>query len=184
MYLKWYKLVLPLSLIFVLINLEIVGGEDPVVFGLRVGLSPDEDRGFEQYEAFINHDLPWGWRWPWGWTFNMRLNATTGVIRGRGNTGLIGSFGPGITSGDRISLDIGVSPAFLSEDQFRRHSLGGEFYFISHIGTTFRLIRSLGVNYRFQHMSNAGINRPNPGLNLHMFGLSYRFRIVSPQVCR
>jgi hypothetical protein len=31
------------------------------------------------------------------------------------------------------------------------------------------------LGYRFQHMSNAGLSQPNPGLNMHMFALSYLF---------
>jgi hypothetical protein len=31
------------------------------------------------------------------------------------------------------------------------------------------------VGYRFQHMSNASIYNRNPGLELHLLELSYRF---------
>jgi len=31
------------------------------------------------------------------------------------------------------------------------------------------------LGYRYQHISNAGIKRPNDGLNLHMLRLGYSF---------
>lgn len=43
------------------------------------------------------------------------------------------------------------------------------------LGLTLRLGQDLGVGYRFQHMSNGGIDKPNPGLDLHAFALNYHF---------
>jgi hypothetical protein len=42
------------------------------------------------------------------------------------------------------------------------------------LGVEFGAKRNLAVAYRIQHMSNAGINEPNPGLNVHMLEFSYR----------
>ena len=37
------------------------------------------------------------------------------------------------------------------------------------------LLCEVATRYRYQHMSNAGIATPNPGLNLHMVAFSYLF---------
>ena len=47
--------------------------------------------------------------------------------------------------------------------------------FTSHAGFGCRIYKQLSAGYRFQHMSNASISRHNPGLDLHMCELSYRF---------
>lgn len=148
-------------------------------FGFRVGVSAmDSKADFKQYEILLISGPLWSWRWSSGWGLDTRLNATVGALRGGGETGLIGSLGPGIVlsrAGGRLSLDTGVSPTLLSRDEFGRADLGGQLHFISHIGLTLRLGRGLGVGYRFQHMSNAGIDKPNPGLDLHAFALNYHF---------
>jgi hypothetical protein len=50
-----------------------------------------------------------------------------------------------------------------------------DFQFTSHLGVNWDFAPHWRVGYRFQHMSNAGLATPNPGLNLHIFSVSYRF---------
>jgi len=52
---------------------------------------------------------------------------------------------------------------------------GERFQFTSHIGLIWYLTDRVSLGYRFQHMSNAGLASPNPGLNLEMLELSYHF---------
>jgi len=52
--------------------------------------------------------------------------------------------------------------------------LGSAFQFTTDIGLTWHITARFEVNYRFLHMSNAGISSHNPGLNLHLVGLSWR----------
>jgi lipid A 3-O-deacylase len=56
--------------------------------------------------------------------------------------------------------------------------LGSEFQFLLHAGTGLEFFQKEGaysINYRFFHVSNAGIQFPNIGLNAHMFTLGKRF---------
>jgi hypothetical protein len=76
---------------------------------------------------------------------------------------------------DRLELDVGSSPTFLSRRRFGEQDFGECIQFTSHASINFEVIRNLYVGYRFQHMSNASISDINPGLDLHMFELSYRF---------
>jgi hypothetical protein len=43
------------------------------------------------------------------------------------------------------------------------------------LGCRFGGKRSYEVGYRFQHMSNAGIKRPNAGMNFHQLRVQYHF---------
>ena len=63
----------------------------------------------------------------------------------------------------------------LSRDEFGSKDLGGNFQFTSHAGLNWDFAEHFRVGYRFQHMSNAGLREPNPGLNLHLFAVSYLF---------
>ena len=56
--------------------------------------------------------------------------------------------------------------------------LGSEFQFLLHTGAGLEYFKKKGaysINYRFFHVSNAGIQFPNIGLNAHMFTMGIRF---------
>lgn len=56
--------------------------------------------------------------------------------------------------------------------------LGGEFQFLLHLGAGveyFKKKEGYSFNYRMLHVSNAGTQRPNIGLNAHMFSIGTRF---------
>ncbi len=59
-----------------------------------------------------------------------------------------------------------------------KRELGSEFQFLLHAGAGLEYFRKKGaysINYRLFHVSNAGIQRPNIGLNAHVFTLGMRF---------
>ena len=56
--------------------------------------------------------------------------------------------------------------------------LGSEFQFLLHGGAGLEYFKKKGaysINYRYFHVSNAGIQFPNIGLNSHMFTMGMRF---------
>ncbi len=56
--------------------------------------------------------------------------------------------------------------------------LGSEFQFLLHAGAGLEYFKKNGaysINYRLFHVSNAGIQIPNIGLNAHVFSLGMRF---------
>ena len=58
------------------------------------------------------------------------------------------------------------------------YELGSEFEFLLHAGAGVEVFRESGsysLNYRLFHTSNAGIQRPNIGLNAHVISLGFRF---------
>ena len=64
------------------------------------------------------------------------------------------------------------------DDTPAEYELGSEFQFLLHGGVGVELFRESGtysLNYRHFHISNAGIRKPNIGLNSHVFSLGFRF---------
>jgi len=56
--------------------------------------------------------------------------------------------------------------------------LGSDFQFLLHAGAGLEYFKKKGaysINYRLFHVSNAGIQFPNIGLNAHVFSLGMRF---------
>ena len=53
--------------------------------------------------------------------------------------------------------------------------LSTKFEFCEHVGIGYVFDNTLDVGLRFQHYSNAGIKKPNSGVNLGVVRVSYRF---------
>jgi hypothetical protein len=155
--------------------------------GIREGISATtKNRYFHQYDLYAVYGLPWSLRAKSGWGVAMIVNGAVGALHAADETGFIGSVGPGVIldKGDRgFAFDVGGDLAFLTkykfEDETGNHNLNGNPLFQGHFGLAYRFDFGLGVNYRFQHMSNGGfgLHGPgNPGVDLHMFGLSWNFK--------
>ena len=147
--------------------------------GGRLGFDDGRnDEDFNQAEVFAVH------LWPlsvWGempLTVAISLEGSAGVISGGSTEGFVGTLGPGLALvlwEDRLLLKAGISPTIISQDEYGDEDLGGPIQFTSHIGLAARVYKGLSMGYRFQHMSNAGLYDKNPGVNLHMIELSWRF---------
>ena len=146
--------------------------------GLRVGFNDDRnDEDFEQYEGFSTWNLPWDWRWDSGWAVGTYLEANAGVLTADGETGFVGSVGPGLIISylEVVEIPLGINPTIISKHDYGDEDLGGAFQFTSHIGLNVVFYDHYSLGYRLQHMSNAGFYDHNPGVNMHMIQLSYRF---------
>jgi lipid A 3-O-deacylase len=147
--------------------------------GLRGGVNDHRnDENFEQYEGFATWNLPWFRKLDQGWTIGTYLEANAGVLSGGGESAFVGSFGPGLyISGlkEMVEISMGINPTVISKHKFGDENLGGPIQFTSHIGLNFIFNRHYSIGYRLQHMSNAVLYEHNPGLNMHMIEVDYRF---------
>ncbi len=147
--------------------------------GVRAGIpATDKDEEFEQYEFYYTHDLSWQLT-VWGdLTAATYLDTAAGALLTNHESAVIVSVGPilSITTPQLpVSIAIGVSPTFISQDELGVQDFGGQFQFISHAGLFLKAPHDLRVGYRFQHMSNASTREPNPGLNLHTLTVGMMF---------
>ena|SRR5258708_6001543 len=147
--------------------------------GARYGFPTDgRSEGFNQAEAFVNWNLPWRWQLGRTWPLQSRLDFSAGWLGRERADAFVTTLGPTLVLGHEglpLSLEGGVSVTGISRDQFGSKDLGSLFQFTSHVGLNWDFAPHLRLGYRFQHMSNAGIREPNPGLNLHMVAISYLF---------
>lgn len=146
--------------------------------GVRFGASPTEAaHDFHEADAFLNCNLPWSWDLG-TWFVRLRLDSSAGWLGDPNNDAFIGKLGPTCVVADKetpLSIEGGVSPTVLSHSEFDSKDFGGAFQITAHAGLNVDLGQHFRVGYRFQHMSNAGLFKHNPGLNLHMLAVSYRF---------
>ena len=146
--------------------------------GFRYGVNDNRnEESFQKYEFFFNWYLPWAWRPKSGWILASRLDFTGAALSAAGTTGFLGSVGPTLAvrkTGWIVGVDLGISPAFLSHDLYGDEDLSGHIQFLTHGGVSLFPIRNLSIGYEYQHVSNADIQQPNPGLNMHNVKISYR----------
>ena len=152
---------------------------DRKVIGLRAGISDGRNhKDFQQYEGFVTFSFPWVWQFASTWRLEGFLEANAGVLRGGAESAFVGSAGPGIKFsgfGEKIDIPLGVNATYISDHTFGDDNFGGPIQFTSHIGLNYNFSRHFMMGYRLQHMSNAGIYSPNPGVNIHMLAIGYHW---------
>lgn len=146
--------------------------------GARFGFSSSDSVDFHQVDLLANWNLPWKWELGSHLRLKTRLDLSAGWLGDPGGNAVVGAFGPSLVFGHQrlpLSVDVGVSPTLISESEFQTKDLGSHFQFTSHVGLNWDFAAHFRFTYRFQHMSNADIALPNPGLNQHMLGVNYVF---------
>jgi hypothetical protein len=135
----------------------------------------------------------WDWHKKWfdngSWHLGGYWDASIGRWRGYaaiGNNQKITDFG--ITPVFRYERDsiFGISPyvegavgfhlittTFINADR----KFGSSFEFGDHVGAGIRFgsTRQFDLGYRFQHLSNGGIKKPNQGINFNQIRFEYHF---------
>lgn len=73
------------------------------------------------------------------------------------------------------SFESGVRLTWLAEHHVGGRDLGGPFQFTSHVGLAWQFSKQVAAAIRFQHTSNARMYDVNPGVDLQVLELRYRF---------
>ena len=112
-----------------------------------------------------------------------RLDFSVGWLERGSNASAFVSAGPSyrwhMNNSDQSKwfVDFGVHPTFISQSRFEGKNLGGEVFFTSHLGLGVYLGRQgkSSLVLRYQHISNAGLNDRNPGVDMLGLAFSYNF---------
>jgi hypothetical protein len=147
--------------------------------GFRYDFSArDPTSDFKQSDVFVNLNLPLSWDILSRWHLQWRLDCCAGWLGGNGQDAAIFACGPSLlVQRDHfpLSFEFGSAPALLTRDTFGSEDLGSLIQFESYAGLDLNLGRHTRLGYRYQHMSNAHLDRHNPGLNMHAIQVSWRF---------
>lgn len=133
---------------------------------------------FWQAEVLAGWHLPWQWHLDSHWYVDPRMDLTAGTLTGCDQAGFVGTLGPNFFVGhDKfpLSVNLGVSPTVISRPIYDCRDFGTPFQFTSHAGIECAIGSRWRVGYRVQHMSNAGLSGSNPGLNVQMLSVSFKF---------
>jgi hypothetical protein len=154
---------------------------DSVAFEIGSGDSVDMGRVSAQ----------WAWNKRWFQGKDWHLGGYWDLALGYWNRG---SVGPGQ---HEDLFDLGFTPVFrlqpnglvgpfveaaigfhlLSHTSIGNKRMSTVFQFGDHVGVGYRFGAKshYELSYRFQHLSNGSIKRPNPGINFHQIRLQYHF---------
>jgi hypothetical protein len=151
----------------------------PMTVGLRTGFSATHLKEmFYQTEALVIWPLPVSMGDPAGWRIESSMELSAGWLTTGTAHGVVSTIGVGL---ELMKADLplrvtgGTGMTLLSRHQFVHEDFGSPLQFTSHLGLTWDSGRRFRFGYRFQHMSNARLAQPNPGLDLHAFTVSCRF---------
>lgn len=173
----------PLIFILLMLTASVSPGNAPSFrlheIGFRAGGGIGKDNDFTQYEGFTTLSTPWGWTNDSG-RLQVDLEAQTaiGALSHPDTTAAFIYAGPGLRLSSPVFpvyLTAGSSPAYLTRSQFGDVNLGQRLQFVSSAALTLMLTPEIGLRYRVQHMSNARMARPNPGINTHSAGIVIAF---------
>ncbi|MBW4056226.1 MAG: acyloxyacyl hydrolase [Proteobacteria bacterium] len=151
--------------------------------GVRIVIPANQKREyFHQYDAFAVYGLPWDWHNSSGWGVKPKADFSLGVLSGGGETSIITSAGPGLIlykQGIGLAADVGINADILGRRHFGKQDFGSMVLFGAYMGLNYRFSNNIKIGYRLQHISNGHIfypkGTPNPGLDTHLFGISYAF---------
>jgi hypothetical protein len=140
------------------------GQSEDFLAGVRGGLSPAPGLyRFQQVEAFGRWKLPWQWRIYSECYLRPAADISAGTLWNEYGNGFVGTLGPALElhfGKFPVELEGGSSPTVLSRNNFGRLNFGDRFQFTSHIGIQWEITKHFTVDWRYQHMSNAGIAQP------------------------
>jgi len=160
---------------------KVAAGRSSWEAGLRAGSSfNDEDESYNQYDLFVSYGLPWSWQWGQAIQVDTNLTASLGILDGGGERGGVSSLGFEFVFGPAgrhfpMELRAGSALTLISRHEYGAEDMGGPVQFTHHISLYYWFLENLSVLARAQHMSNAGIYSENPGVNMIMLAMVYRF---------
>lgn len=78
-------------------------------------------------------------------------------------------------TGERFFVEAGIGANAFTSTRFADKTISTAFQFGDHIGLGFQLTQASRLGLRYSHFSNAGIKRPNPGLNILQLSYTHQF---------
>lgn len=162
-------------------QVEVAPGADFILesAGPRIGTSVNTTgKRFHQAEVMAGVRLPLDWDVGHDTHLLSRLDFSAGILGdGEKEAGIFRAV-PVFTlrhEGAPVSFEIGLGPTVLTREKFSRKDFGLPLQFSSHLGINAEIGGRWRVGYAFEHMSNGGLETPNPGINMHVLVVSRLF---------
>ena len=140
--------------------------------------------GITQYGAALRFGDVWSRQGDY-WSMRLQPVVEVGQFRYDGSRAPddrvnYGSVGLGFRmsgAGEKVSpyLELGLGGALLSQTRLGPRELSTRFQFTEWIGVGLDFGKRYSIGWRYAHFSNAGIKKPNDGIDVQQIVLSARF---------
>lgn len=164
---------------FALISPPIVSAEVGVDLGIQYGFDADSDEEFFHYYGLAGAvELTEFWKWGSGWSVDHGVTLTAGGLHAGSDDGFFATIGPRIDlnlPGGWLTVTASVRAGGMTDHIYGDEDLGGWFTFAEDIGFRWNISSHVSAGYLFQHISNANVYNDNPGVELHIIEVRYRF---------
>ncbi len=155
-------------------------------WGGQFGGGFSDRRGIHKGDLGVVWDPDWTWWEIGGWHFSFLVEGHVSYWNTYGNIhSSVWEFGatPVIrfvksAGAVRPFVEVGAGPRLLTHPTIGSdYSMSTAYQFASMagVGAQFGDRQQYQFGYRFQHVSNAGIKEPNPGIDFHQFYVQYNF---------
>lgn len=135
---------------------------------------------FHLYDVAAVIKLPWSW--PLGestWSLETRLIASTGLLTGANESGLMMTAVPDLALNGwegLVTFDAGVGAGFFSNHKFGVQDFGGPVQIVATSGIRVNPFPHAYTGFRVQHFSDAGLDGSSSlGVDMYIVELGYRF---------
>ena len=162
--------------------------------GMALGLAAGQARALDGASvvagggddtSVVRVGLHWDWDKRWftegDWHVTGRWEAEVGGWDNGGGADLsitpVFQLKPNADSQPHPFFELGIGAHILTDEVLDDRDMGGEFHFGTHLGVGYRFgdDNRWELSYRFQHLSNAGIDDRNPGIEFHLLRLGYHY---------
>lgn len=150
-----------------------------VQYGVRTGINDNHEKDLDLsvYEIYLHTAPPiYSIADTIFDLLNIYFETALGVVHDKKNSSLLFSMGPTlklINYENIVSVSAGLKPSLITNHVFNNFDLGGTFNFKSNVALTISLNKKINLGYRFEHISNAGLYKKNPGVNFHYVEVVY-----------
>lgn len=146
--------------------------------GLRVAIETNTSVSLTSYELYQTSAPQWNWGLSEKFNAGLGYESAVGALAGEGEVAGYLHFGLNLEIAYEdlpVGLVLQSGPSLYSEDSVGDFDFGGNIQFTSSVGLNWQMCNAWNLEYRYQHTSNAGLKKHNPGLEMHAFALSYSF---------
>ena len=177
---RWFRFLKLLCLVWLAAIAYPGAAQDIWSVGTRGGVSFNSSvHRFSQAEALGDMYLPWHWDFYSNRRLQPALDASAGWLNGEHANAFVGTVGPVLELHKGtfpLVLEGGSSPTLLSRNRFGSRDFGeaSSIHQPHRSGLGHHRPHPRGLSFP-AYVQRAGISNPNPGLNVQMLTVSYRF---------
>ncbi|TCI02213.1 acyloxyacyl hydrolase [Corallincola luteus] len=147
--------------------------------GAKYGIDDFSDgHDIENQAVYANLGTPWDWQVSDNIRMDTEVQSTLGRYKVDEDYFGYLMFGVDLRfqyADFPVVVKLGTAPTYLFDDESEEFDAGGPLHMTTHLTVLANPVKWLDIGVTYQHTSNAGTNKENPGIDVLSLDVSYRF---------